>query len=60
MARYFLKKASNIPANLHRVSEIILKSEIDITSEDQKDLQRFWDTFKKMLSFCTLSVRILK
>jgi len=60
MARYFLKKVSNLPVNLHKVSEIILKSEADISLEDQRDLQRLWDVFKKMLSFCTLSVRILK
>jgi len=60
MARYFLKKVSNLPANLHKIPEIISKSKADITLEDQRDLQRFWDTFKKMFSFCTLSVRILR
>jgi len=60
MARYFLKKVSNLPYNMNKVSKVLLKPEAGITLEDQKDLQNFWDTFKKMFSFCTLSVRILK
>lgn len=60
MARYFLKKVSNLPGNFHRVSKVLWETEKDITAENQKDLQKFWDSFKKMFSFCTLWVRILK
>lgn len=60
MARYFLKKISNLPSNFYKISEIILKPEPELNLEDQRELQKFWDAFKKMLSFCTLAVRILK
>lgn len=59
MARYFLKKVSGLPTNVSKIVEILGKLEQDITFDDQKELQKFWDAFKKMLSFCTLSVRIL-
>jgi len=60
MARYFLKKISNLPSNFYKISEIILKPKSELNLEDQRELQKFWNAFKKMLSFCTLAVRIIK
>lgn len=60
MARFFLKKITTLPAQMYGIETLLWKSFEDIDFQDQKSLQKFWDSYKKFLSFLSLSLRILE
>jgi len=58
MSRYFLRKISDIWMYLPEIESIIEKNKEDISSNDQKKIWQLWDSFKKILTLLTTSIRI--
>ena len=58
MLRHFARKVNSLWEWLAKVELIVKIQESEITMQNQKDLWKFWDNFKKMLSLCVLAVRV--
>lgn len=58
MLRHFFRKVNSIWENLAKSELIVQMKETRIWVSQQKDLWKLWDDFKKMLSLCTLAVRL--
>lgn len=57
MARYFHRKIIGIWVDISDMIEILEKNEEELNKNDQKELWKFWDNFKKNISFMGVLLR---
>ncbi len=58
MARHFHRKWIKLWLNIWKLADILAKEKSEISSDNQKYLWKFWDSFKKMTALYILAIRI--